>query len=67
MYNTLIVRWEKDSKWTIEFGDRFRSVVRQEYKDSYKGKVFDADIMVTETDDQAIIDAQVKEYNEQGL
>jgi len=66
-HHTLIVKWEKDSKWTIEFGDPVISVVRQEYKDTYKGEVSDADIFTTDTDDQKVIDARVKEYNEQGL
>ena len=67
MYHTLVVKWEKDSQWTIEFGDPVKNVVRQEYKDTYKGEAFAADIFTTDTDDQAVIDARVKEYNEQGL
>lgn len=50
-YYSLYVQWRDDNRWTVEFGDYQRSVVLQEWKDTYRKDPDIRDYKIACTDD----------------
>jgi hypothetical protein len=63
-YYSLLSRAPDDTKWSIEFGDYKRSVVKQERDDMKDGHYCDHAFKIIETtDEQSSIDAAVFNLN----
>ena len=60
-YHTLVVKFNRDDAWSVQFGDYDREVVADERDDSY-GDAYRTKIITT-NDDQASINEEVRRLN----
>lgn len=60
-YHTLLVKHNRGDRWSIEFGDYSRKVVKQEAEDSYSDA--HRTTIITTADNQAAIEDAVARLN----